>query len=52
MKHKTTLRPALCVLLALLSACAPPQAEELKAGTICRHPAAESVFWEAGPAAL
>ncbi len=52
MKHKATLRSALCVLLALLPACAPPQAGELKDGTICRHPAAESVFWEAGPAAL
>lgn len=45
-------RAALCLLLALLTACAPPGADELNAGSICRRPEAEAVFWEAGPREL
>lgn len=39
MKHRKC-RAALCLLLLLLTACAPPRAEELRAGEICRRPAA------------
>ena len=45
-------RAALCLLPALLTACAPPGAEELNAGSICRRPEAEAAFGEAGPREL
>lgn len=51
MKHRKC-RAALCLLLLLLTACAPPRAEELRAGEICRRPAAEAAFWESSPQAL
>lgn len=51
MKHPKR-RAALCLLLALLTACAPPGAEELKAGTICRRPEAEAVLCETTPQEL
>lgn len=51
MKYRKSPRPALCLLLALLTACAsPPPA--LKAGDICRRPAAEGRFWEGSVEAL
>ena len=37
---KKRVYPALCLLLALLTACAPPQADALRAGTVCRRPQA------------
>ena len=37
---KKRVYPALCLLLALLTACAPPQADALRAGTVCRRPEA------------
>lgn len=51
MKHRKC-RAALCLLLLLLAACAPSRGEELRAGEICRRPAAEAVFWEGSPQAL
>lgn len=51
MKHPKR-RAALCLLLALLTACAPPRAGELNAGSICRRPEAEAVFCETSPQEL
>ena len=52
MTHHRIVRPALCLLLALLAACAPPQTEVLNPGTVSRHPAPETVFTESSPGAL
>jgi len=40
---KKRVYPVLCLSLALLTACAPPQADVLRAGTVCRHPPAVTV---------
>lgn len=42
---------SLCLLLALLTACASPQVESLRAGTICRRPAVPVTAWETDPEA-
>ena len=42
---------ALCFLLILLTACAPP-APALRPGTVSRRPAAEAALWEASSQAL
>lgn len=49
-KHRA-LASALCLFLALLTACAPPGAEVLETGTVCRHPAEAVSFWERDPEA-
>ena len=49
---KKRYRPALCLLLVLLTACGPPGGETLRPGRISRHPAAEGRLWETSPEAL
>ncbi len=49
MKHGKSL---LCLLLALMTACAPPGEGTLKAGTISRRPAADAILWESTPQEL
>ena len=51
MKHPKLTRPALCLLLALLTACASPSPEALRAGSVCRRPEAAASFWETDPEA-
>ncbi len=52
MKHRKPLRPLLCLLLALLTACAPALEEPLTPGTVSRRPEAEGTLWEASPREL
>ena len=49
MKHPKFPRPILCLLLALLTACASPSPEALRAGSVCRRPEAAVSFWGNGP---
>ena len=42
---------ALCLLLAALTACTPPEADTLRAGTISRRPEPAVSAWEADPEA-
>ena len=51
MKHPKFPRPILCLLLALLTACASPSPEALRAGSVCRRPEAAVSFWETDPEA-
>lgn len=51
MKHPKFPRPVLCLLLALLTACASPSPEVLRAGSVCRRPEAAVSFWETDPEA-
>ena len=51
MNRHSAVSSGLCLLLALLTACAPPGAEVLTAGTVCRHPEEAVSLWEQDPEA-
>lgn len=51
MKHPKLPHSILCLLLALLTACASPSPEALRAGSVCRRPEAAVSFWETDPEA-